>query len=431
MAVTAALPGGDLAGATRLEIERVRASGVLGRSGRLLELFEFLAARSADEAPPKEIEIALSVFGKANADAVRDDPVARVYVHRLRRRLDDFYLRDGAPNGVRLQIPKGDYRLVGRSTEPAETAPPAGPRRLLARMRRPWTIAAAAVIAVLLVSNVAAWSVAAAARGGESERLRRDPVWAELADSDRPLMIVVGDYYMFAEYQGGFFFNRLVRDFAINSKEDLLEALRDSPEEADVYSDVDVRYLPTSTAFALTRILRVIPQDRDVRVSLASEVTPETMKDYDIVYIGLVSGLGALREPAFSASRFAVGATYDELVDTTTGEHYVSETFDAIDDAMHRDYGFLASFAGPRGNRIMIISGERDAAVMGVAESLTRPMALKELRAQSQEAGSFEALYEIQSQQHVSFESAVVAAAPRDSARIWAAQESPPQFPAE
>ena len=52
-----------LAPAALAEIARVRASGVLGGSGRLLELFEFLAQRSAEGRPPKEAEIALEVFG--------------------------------------------------------------------------------------------------------------------------------------------------------------------------------------------------------------------------------------------------------------------------------------------------------------------------------------------------------------------------------
>ena len=119
--------------ATAAEIARVRESGVLGQSGRLLELFDFLALRSADGRPPKEAEIALAVFGKSDAEAMRDDPVARVYIHRLRKRLDEFYLRNGTPAGVRLDIPKGDYRIacVGGETQSAVAL--ATPRRRTCR----------------------------------------------------------------------------------------------------------------------------------------------------------------------------------------------------------------------------------------------------------------------------------------------------------
>jgi hypothetical protein len=432
MPVTAPRGNPALAAATRAEIDRVRDSGVLGRSGRLFELFEFLAARSDGDPAPKEIEIALSVFGKGGVEAAKDDPVARVYVHRLRRRLDEFYLRNGSPSGVRVAVPKGEYRIVGQPIDEGSMTP--APRRVGAfgfLWSRPRLVAVVAA-AALLIGNVAAWAVVTGGRGGEVEQLRRDPVWAALSGQDRPLMIVVGDYYMFGEYQGGMFLNRLVRDFAINSREDLLEALRGAePEDAEVYSDVNVRYLPVSIAFALTRILRVLPPERDVRVVLASEVSADTIRDFDIIYVGLISGLAALREPAFAASRFAVGTTYDELIDTETGERYVSEAFmSAPYGTMHRDYGFAAGFPGPRGTRILIVAGARDAAVMGVAESLTRPGALRELHAGAG-AGAFEALYEVQGQQHVSLESDLLAAAARDGARIWATPETPLTFPRE
>ncbi len=439
MAVTGPDPSTSAANdeATRSEIARVRESGVLGRSGRLLELFDYLAARANDPTPPKEIEIALAVFGKADADAVKDDPVARVYVHRLRKRLEDFYLREGARNGVRLTLPKGDYRLTGVTLDGDETPPAVGSVPVapaLAMLMRRWRLAAAAVAALLLMGNVAAWSAISGTSGQtETNRLQRDPLWLGLASGDRPLMIVVGDYYMFAEYEGGgLFLNRLIRDFAINSREDLLESLRDVPLDGPTYSDVDLRYLPISTAFALTRVMSAIPEGRDVRVLLASEVSPDTLREFDIVYVGLVSGLGALREPTFAASRFAVGESYDELIDTETGQRYLSEAFiSAPYGAMHRDYGFMSSFAGPRGNRILIIAGARDAAVMGVAESLTRSASLATLHQMAGSSGSIEAIYEIQGQGHVSLESDVVAAGPRNEAQVWATQASPPQFPRE
>lgn len=439
MAVTAARDDRAPGVATQAEIERVRNSGVLGRSGRLLELFDYLVSRSGDEMPPKEIEIALAVFGKADADAVKDDPVARVYVHRLRKRLDDFYLRDGAPGDIRLTVPKGEYRVVGRPLSDVVASesdePPAAPLLLPAWLssRRNRIAAAVAAVAVLLIGNVAAWAAIAAGNGGEMERLQRDPLWAGLSGDERPLVIVVGDYYMFGEYQaGGLFLNRLVRDFAINSREDLLEAQRGDPEGEATYSDVNLRYLPVSIAFALTRVMKALPEDRDVRVLLASEVTPDTIRDYDIVYIGLLSGLTALRSPAFAGSRFAVGSTYDELVDTETGERYVSEAFMmAPDGAMHRDYGYVASFDGPRGNHVLILAGARDPAVMGVAESVTRASTLAALHEQAGGSSEFDALYEILGQRHISLESSVLAAAARDSSKIWVMQDNPLEFPSE
>jgi hypothetical protein len=427
MPVTGAPDAGGLDAATLAEIERVRASGVLGRGGRLSELFEFLVTRSDSAAPPKEFEIAFEVFGKTDAEAVKDDPVARVYVHRLRRRLDDFYLRHPTDDGVRLTVPKGEYRILGARADAAAALEPLapGPRgravALLEILRRRWRIAA--VVALLLLGNLAAWPMLAVRAGGgdgDVARLRQHSVWGGLMTGSKPILIVVGDYYMFAESEGGMNVDRLVRQFSINSKEDLLELQRDEPETGERYADVNMKYLPTSTAFALADIMPLIPDGRSVRVALASEINPEALKDYDVVYVGLLSGMGALREPAFAASRFGLGDTYDEIVDSQTGEHYMSEAFFSSQfDGMYRDYGFFSSFDGPNGNRIVIIAGERDTAVMGVAENLTRRGGLDDLAERADGASSLEAVYEIQAQGDVSLEGRVVAAAPRDESQIW------------
>ena len=171
MSVTPTEPTAPLDPATTAEIARVRESGVLGQSGRLLELFDFLALRSADGRPPKEAEIALAVFGKSDAEAMRDDPVARVYIHRLRKRLDEFYLRNGAPAGVRLDIPKGDYRIVGinpNAADATEVETPVAEEKVAtpARRKMSWGLVAGCVAVLAIGGNIVAWSMLAGRPAG-------------------------------------------------------------------------------------------------------------------------------------------------------------------------------------------------------------------------------------------------------------------------
>src|ERR687898_358319 len=90
--------------------EQFRASGLLGKPGTLSRLFDFLLARSLEGDAPKETEIALQVFGKSSGFDVSQDAVVRVYVHKLRRRLEEFNAR--AAGGAKIVIPKGEYRLL-------------------------------------------------------------------------------------------------------------------------------------------------------------------------------------------------------------------------------------------------------------------------------------------------------------------------------
>ena len=65
------------------QAEQFRASGLLGKPGALSRLFDFLLLRSLSGEVPKEIEIALQVFGKGANFDVAQDSVVRVYVHKL------------------------------------------------------------------------------------------------------------------------------------------------------------------------------------------------------------------------------------------------------------------------------------------------------------------------------------------------------------
>ena len=48
-------------------------------------------------------------------------------------------------------------------------------------------------------------------------------------------------------------------------------------------------------------------------------------------------------------------------------------------DANRRDYGYVAAFKGPAGNRIVVIAGDRDTGLQQAAEALANPEALKAL----------------------------------------------------
>jgi hypothetical protein len=436
-------PGGASPAATlEAEIDRIRASGILGAQGRLRELFDFLVQRSAENAPPKEAEIALEVFGKTDNDVSRDDPVARVYIHRLRKRLDDFYLRNGTPGSLRLDIPRGEYRIVGAGACASAEAPRsdidiAAPPHLQnseTQRRRiaPLVWAGAAFAVLLLLGNVAAWVLLARRDGPLQTDIRQRPVWTALTHSQRPLVLVVGDYYIFGEYEDQVSLKRLVRDFSINSKDDLLQRYASDPKASDRYSDVALQYLPTSAAFALANMSQLL-QGRRVEVILASELTPDKIKTNDVIYVGLLSGMGKLKDPVFAHSRFSIGESYDQIIDHKVGMTYTSEAFlVAPSDAMYRDYGFFSTFRGPSGNRIAIISGTRDTALMGVAEAITREASIDTLQAAVGQVQDFEAVFEVKGQKNVNLETRPIATAGIESNAIWSGENAARlNFPAE
>lgn len=401
----------------------IRASGILGRSELMLRLFNFLVSCAVSDRTPKEIEIALEVFGKQADFDVGQDAMVRVYMLKLRRKLDEYYASAGAAHTERLVLPKGEYRLVFRDqsellTQPVETEDPSPAEQAEAEVElealvaskaatraRPWRSWLWASAVTLLVVTVVAvpllmrWTnVGAAVR---MHALRSNPVWANILDDDLPVYVVVGDYYIFGELSDSSMeVQRLVREFNINSSLDLEQYLKNNPELAGRYMDMSLKYLPVSVAYALREVLPILESaggdDRQVKVILASELTPEMVRSAHVVYIGLLSGMGILQKLVFDGSRFAIGESYDELVDLQTKKSYISQEgmVEATQNA-YTDYGYFSSRTGVDGNQIVVIAGTRDEAMQYMAENMTRQPSIDGLDQQAGATQDFEALYSV------------------------------------
>ena len=429
-----------------LHAERIRSSDVLGRSDQLRRLFDYLVDCSRAGKVPKESVIAVEVFGRGTDFDVSQDAAVRVYIHKLRRKFEEYYAEHGAPGGARLTIPKGEYRLAVE--EPAgavaASAVPASAVEVIAlpivslpvpspvQQRNPWKVATYASVAALLFVLVGcgAWFLWQRTAGREFKGVRDNPVWARILNDTRPITVVLGDYYIFAEADEFSQPKRLVRDFSINSRGDLDQYLMEHPELSDRYMDAQLAYLPTSSAAVMADIMPVLASaHRPVRVTMMSDLSPDALKSTDVVYVGYLSALGMLYDATFSGSRFSVGGSYDELVDGKTRTQYISQAGDryarpADDSARtsssgYREYSLITSFEGPSGNPVLVIAGMRDIGLMQAGEALTSAGSLRQLGERLSTGAPFEALYEVTGINSTNMASRLLVTAPRTGADAW------------
>jgi hypothetical protein len=375
--------------------EQFRASGLLGKPGTLSRLFDFLLARSLEGDAPKETEIALQVFGKSPGFDVSQDAVVRVYVHKLRRRLEEFNGR--TPDAARIVIPKGEYRLLLERplAEPAvataETTTPPVPAR-----RANWLGIGIATCCALIVGALLGAGFSMGGAQWDMREVRHSAVWAPLLADDLPITVVIGDYYLLGEANPRTgHIDRLVREFFINSHEDFRDHAELNPQLMQRYRNLDLTYLPAASAFALQDIVPVLGTAKPVRVVLMSQLDANALKNSHIVYIGYISGLGMLGDRVFAASRVSPGGSYDELVDTKTDHRYLSTAMGATNDGEFRDYGYFSTFAGPNGNRVLVIAGTRDVGVMQIAQSLSQRRAVEDICQHAGATAAFESLVEV------------------------------------
>jgi Transcriptional regulatory protein, C terminal len=386
------------------EAERLRHAGVAGASGRLRDLFDWLGARGPHATSATQEEIAREVFGQDESDA--DDATVRVYVHRLRKKIDDHYAANGSgETGARLEIPSGVYalRLEHQVSDTIAHAIPA------ARKTQGYIVSA-------LLGGLAVALIAALAFTLLQRPAAPNAIWVPLAESDRPVLLVLGDYYLFGEIdpvrpdEG-----RLIRDFRVDSAQDLLALQEAEPDRYGNAEDVGLNYLPFSAAYGLLEVLPLLTgAGEEVTVIPASAVEPDMLNYFDVVYVGLLSGMHVLEEQSFRGSGFVPGDSYDELVDRESGAIFTSSEARSLPSpAFYEDYAYVARYTASTGARVVVLASQRDTGLRGIAPLVASGELPDEIATVAGGDG-FEALFQISGQQGANLASRLVVARARD-----------------
>ncbi len=377
------------------EARRLLESGALGRSPQLVELFEYLVAASTRNRSPKEAEIAHDVFGRDAAFEPAQDALVRVHVHRLRTKLDRFYAEHPAPNGERLAIPKGEYRLVleapGAAPEPEDGVAaqrPAWPWRVIAIA----LAVACAALAMAFITQLA---------GSQGATLPPSRMWDGYRHDSRTALIIAGD--------------RL---------HDASMAQPGGTRSPDRAAFTDATDLPVGVATALRHVIPALvagnPGRQRLRLLPMSQVTPDMMRAANIVYVGQFRDMAMIGEPLFAAARIVPSPDGRGLIDRQTGKEIARAPDEQGDDPLKQsDFGYIASFRGPSGNRITIIAGGGNAGLMQAAEVAAAEERIGAIIAASGGKGDFEAVLTVTSLHDMNMGSRLTIAAPLDATAIW------------
>ncbi|HKW96300.1 MAG TPA: malectin domain-containing carbohydrate-binding protein [Bryobacteraceae bacterium] len=113
-------PPGERAAA---EVQEILQSALFVRSPRLARLLDYLCTKyfAGETDQIKEYNIAVEVLDRPDSFDPAEDAIARVEVHRLRKKLREYYAAEGARHSLRVVIPPGHYVPVFVPAEEAAT----------------------------------------------------------------------------------------------------------------------------------------------------------------------------------------------------------------------------------------------------------------------------------------------------------------------
>src|SRR6188768_2004818 len=349
------------------QLEQVLAGEALSKSASVRRLLSYLVQRSmAGGDGPKEVEIAIDVFGRDATFNGAEDSVVRVAMHSLRQKLREHYAGSGRQDALVFGIPRGAYRILATPrAEDHQAEPDPWARR--------WKLAALVLVPVLvlsLVANIMSWTSTSHRTDASRQAVRLSAMWAPIAQSPRTVMFVLGDLFMYTQNDEQTGRTLTVRDPQINSSEDLRTFLAGNPALA---AGRGLRYstmIQKSTAVSMVEILQILSNPgRQVEVRLRDELRAEDIQRNDIVYVGPVTRLGPLASDYHVRSRYRFDAVTSGITDIESGKTYLPEG--GLGEH-HKDYALVARYPGPAGNSIMIFtSGGRNAGLLQVVRTLT------------------------------------------------------------
>lgn len=393
--------------------QRIIDSGVLGRSTVYVHLLDYLLACAADNRQPKEFEIAVDVLKRDSSFDVARDSAVRVCVHQLRKRLDKYFITIEPDSPIHLHIPKGQYTVVATSND----AKLASATKLARNSRRHYMTYL--IVAALIAINLWQWFDEPDSIHSELSRTLNHPLWAAIQDDEIPVLIVMGDYYIFGELDENGRVSRMVRDFMINSRQDLNNLFMHDTSLQNFYRDLDMTYMPEGSAEALMHVTPLIhAMGKRMNITMMSRLNTSDLRNNHIIYIGYISAMDKLNNLYFSASSLIPGRSFDEIYNKDTGIYYNSNAGLPEQGQPFRDLALVAGWPSSGGNQFVLISGTRDAGLMHAAQVASDGKRLSEAGG-SATGNSFEALYEVYGVDRMNFDASLLYQKTIDPDQIW------------
>jgi len=330
--------------AIRGQLGKILASSGFSHNARMCQFLRFVVERSLEGRDPelKESLIGLEVFGRKADYDPKLDSIVRTEAARLRARLTEYYAKEGRPDDIVIEIPRGGYVPVFRSPAAAASTT-AVPQPATTRLRRAWL--GIPLAAVLLVISTGVWWVA--------------------RDTRAPIQIAVLPFLNFGAAADDYFADGLtdevIHDLAlidglsVRSRTSSFAFRNQSSNTAEVARQLHVAYLVEGSVLRMgdrarieTRIIRTI-DDTTVWANRFDRQLADIFAIQDEIAVGVVNnfrlqiGRGRRRyETSTQAYDLYLQARASAAVLTPPFDRFI----DAFDRVIAKDPSFAPAYAG-------------------------------------------------------------------------------------
>lgn len=357
-------------------LENILQSNEFKDSVTYKSLLNFLVEASIKNKIPKEITIAIEVFGKDPDFNSNKDSTVRHNIHTLKKKLDKYYKGQRNYEKVKFVIPKGHYEVKffkNRSVFGLIFDQ-------LKIKERIWLYSTlffsllCVYLAIMLQKSITDYTP-----GKENEY----PFWSAFFDNNYETTIVIGDDFLLDEFSTELKRYRQIRDWEINSEADLNNFLRQF-DNAQTWQS-EIKGVPFGMLDNIFDLFHVIKNyNTKLSFNMSSQTNLKELKNNNLIYIGEFQNLRRLRKILFNLlirfhyepkeQLFILSATQDTI-----------ETFTRIEapyqqeNKFNLDYSVLASMPGPANEKFLFIVGFGYSGRLDRTKMLRDPEKIKEI----------------------------------------------------
>jgi len=324
------------------------------------KLLSYLIESAISKKIPKEITIAIDIFGKESGFNSNKDSTVRHHILVLRNKLDNYYKNEGKEDKFRLVIPKGHYEI---QFVPSNTQQPKIIGRFIS-IGKHWELAViVALLCVLLalLYHQSNYNLISSSSQNAYFVDPKDNIWSSFFKNGYPVALILGDDLWLDEYCPEYKRYRQVRDWKISSESDLSSFLIKYPKAN--LGKSEITGIPFGATDNLMDILHVVYHfQNDVSLHLSSTLSLEKIKDNNIIYIGEFRNLRIL-DKIFYKTPIRYQYTPDERLFIVDEKGNTVNTFLRIEAPYEQqnkynvDYSLLIKMPGFLKENFMFIVG--------------------------------------------------------------------------
>lgn len=365
-------------------LQKILNSQCFAKSVVLKELFRHLLEKSVKGEELKEIEIAYEVFGKKNIEEKERN--IRIYVFNLRKKLKEYYEKEGQDDKIVFSIPKGAYEVDIKLNRALIW------KNRLAKLAPIFFVVAALflVLAVFLQN------------GPKRPTVTKQFIWKYIYESEYPLLIVLGDHY-FVQARNSLGNMGATRYTSINSDNDFEAFLRDIPGQRNDFKTTNQTYINKQAPLVMFKFLRFLGgKHLELDMRYSSDLEWEHLENNNTLFIGSYKTQGILQDIfektgiSFNSKNNKVSYTHN---DSTTVYFPDSEEF------LTQEFASVIHFQTKDNKTVLAMMCNTDVGNIATAKYLSNVENLKSLkeRIRNFPSTNFKAIFEVSGQNQTDF----------------------------